>query len=351
MSGDETRVGMTDRTASQLAQYLVAQHLPCSVEGDAAANIRGVASPERAGAKDLIYLDSPRHLTRAALSQAHCVITSAALPIPGKTLLVVLQPKLAFAQAAAWLAPPAPIADGIHPTAVIAPSAKLAPGASVGPYAVIEDDVEIGEQTQVGAFCFIGRGAKIGSACGLYPRVTVYGGVRLGDRITVHSGAVLGSDGFGYVTDQGKHWKFPQVGGLEIGNDSEIGANATIDRGSLDVTTVGSQVKIDNLVHIAHNVRIGDRTIIAAQTGVAGSSTIFSDVVIGGQAGIADHCKIEDGCIVGAQAGIPTGKTIHRGQTVWGCPARPLQRFKEQYVWYARLPELAARICKLETAK
>jgi UDP-3-O-[3-hydroxymyristoyl] glucosamine N-acyltransferase len=218
----------------------------------------------------------------------------------------------------------------------------------VGPFAVIEDGVEIGEQTQIGAFCFLGRGAKIGSGCRLHPRVTLYAGVQLGNDVVVHSGAVLGADGFGYVSGEGKHWKFPQAGGLEIGEESEIGANATIDRGSLEVTRLGAQVKIDNLVHIAHNVRVGERTLIAAQTGVAGSSTIGSDVLIGGQVGIADHCRLEDGCIAGAQAGIPTGKTIRRGQTVWGCPARPIERFKEQYVWYARLPELAERVRKLE---
>ncbi|HEY1866229.1 MAG TPA: UDP-3-O-(3-hydroxymyristoyl)glucosamine N-acyltransferase [Candidatus Acidoferrales bacterium] len=331
------------RTAGGLAK-----HLACVLQGDAGVRLTGVASPERAGPEDLIYLDSPRHVERAAQSRARCAITPHDLPIPGKTLLLVTQPKLAFARAAAWLVPPAPIAQGIHSTAVIADSAALGSGAAVGPFAVIEDGVEIGEQTQIGAFCFLGRGAKIGSGCRLHPRVTLYAGVQLGNDVVVHSGAVLGADGFGYVSGEGKHWKFPQAGGLEIGEESEIGANATIDRGSLEVTRLGAQVKIDNLVHIAHNVRVGERTLIAAQTGVAGSSTIGSDVLIGGQVGIADHCRLEDGCIAGAQAGIPTGKTIRRGQTVWGCPARPIERFKEQYVWYARLPELAERVRKLE---
>jgi UDP-3-O-[3-hydroxymyristoyl] glucosamine N-acyltransferase len=342
----ETRASGAMRTAGELGRYLL-----CTVSGDSNAKIRGVASPERADVEDLIYLDAPRHLERAEQSQARCVITLAALPIPGKTLLVVPQPKLAFAKAAAWLSPPAPIAEGIHATAVIAGSVTLGTGAAVGPFAVIEDDVHIGEGTQIGAFCFVGRGSKIGSGCRLYSRVTLYAGVEIGDRVVVHSGAVLGADGFGYVSDAGTHWKFPQAGRLEIGEDSEIGANATIDRGSLEVTRVGAQVKIDNLVHIAHNVRVGERTLVAAQTGVAGSSTIGSDVLIGGQVGIADHCRLEDGCIAGAQAGIPSGKTIRKGQTVWGCPARPIARFKEQYAWYARLPELGERIRKLEATK
>jgi UDP-3-O-[3-hydroxymyristoyl] glucosamine N-acyltransferase len=178
--------------------------------------------------------------------------------------------------------------------------------------------------------------------------VTVYAGVRIGDRVIVHAGAVLGSDGFGYVTDAGRHWRFPQAGQLEIADDVEIGANTTIDRGSLGVTRLGAQAKIDNLVHVAHNVEIGERTIIAAQTGVAGSSIIGKDVLVGGQVGIADHCKLEDGCIAGAQCGIPTGKIIRRGQVVWGTPARVMDRFKEQYGWMARLPELARRLEKLE---
>ena len=146
------------------------------------------------------------------------------------------------------------------------------------------------------------------------------------------------------------HLKFPQVGSLEIADDAEIGANTTIDRGSLGTTTVGAQAKIDNLVHIAHNVEIGDRTIIAAQTGIAGSSAVGKDVLLGGQVGIGDHCRLEDGAIAGGQAGILNGKILRRGEIVWGTPARPLSRFKEQYVWLAKLPELARRLAALEKA-
>jgi UDP-3-O-[3-hydroxymyristoyl] glucosamine N-acyltransferase len=166
--------------------------------------------------------------------------------------------------------------------------------------------------------------------------------------VILHSGAVIGSDGFGYVSENGKRLKFPQVGGVEVQDDVEIGANTTIDRGSLDLTKIGAGTKLDNLVHVAHNVTIGENTVIAAQTGVSGSSTVGANVAIGGQVGIADHCEIEDGAILGAQAGIPTGKTIRKGQLVWGTPARPLAKFKEQFVWLARLPELAERIKKLE---
>src|SRR5579872_6263902 len=337
---------MVNRTAGDLANFL-----GCPLQGENALPLKGVASPESAEADDLVYLDSSRHMERVVRSAARCVVTSRDLLVSGKTLIVAQRPKLAFARAAAWLVPPSPLASGVHSTAVIAETARLGRGTVVGPFAVIEEEVDIGEETQIGAFCFLGRGARLGPACRLYPRVTLYAGVKIGSNVIVHSGAVLGCDGFGYVTDRGKHWKFPQAGALEIADDVEIGANSTIARGSLGITRLGPQVKLDNLVHLAHNVQVGERTLIAAQTGVAGSSVIGSDVVIGGQVGIADHCRLEAGCIAGAQAGIPSGKVIRRGQTVWGTPARPIERFKEQYGWFARLPELAERIRELEKDK
>jgi UDP-3-O-[3-hydroxymyristoyl] glucosamine N-acyltransferase len=326
----------------------LADFLSCTLEGDGAARVSGVASPSSARAEDLIYVDSPRHLDRAAASAARCVVLAPGIPMPGKILLRAANPKLIFARAAEWLLPPAPIATGIHPTAVIAPSVQLAPGASVGPYAVIEEDVRIGAGTQIGAFCFLGCGARVGEGCRLYPRVTLYAGARLANRVILHSGAVIGSDGFGYVAENGKRRKFPQAGEVEIHEDVEIGANATIDRGSLDRTEIGAGTKLDNLVHVAHNVRIGENTVIAAQTGVSGSSVIGKNVAVGGQVGIADHCEIEDGAVVGAQAGIPSGKIVRRGQIVWGTPARPLDKFKKQFAWFSRLPELAERVKRLE---
>lgn len=331
------------RTAGELAGYL-----ECTIEGDIAARISGVAAPERAGVEDLIYVDAPKHVASAKQSAARCVIAPPGVVFERKTVLRSEKSKLAFVRAAEWLLIPAPIARGVHPTAVIAASARLAPGVAVGPYAVIEDDVEIGAGCEIGAFCFAGRGAKLGERCRLHPRVTLYAGARLGRGVIVHSGAVIGSDGFGYVFGQGKQWKFPQVGKVEIGDEVEIGANATIDRGSLGGTEIARGVKLDNLVHVAHNVSIGEHTVIAAQTGISGSSAIGKNVMLGGQVGIADHCRLEDGAIAGAQAGIPTGKTIRSGQVVWGTPARPLARFKEQYAWFTRLPDLAERLKKLE---
>ena len=330
-------------TASELAEYL-----GCTIEGDRLAQLSGVASPDSAIATDLIYVETQRHLLRAAASQGKCVVIAPGLALPGKTLLRAANPKFAFARAAAWLLPPDPIATGIHPTAVISPNARLASNVAVGPFAVIEVDVEIGAGTEIGALCFLGRGARLGEGCRLYPRVTLYAGTKLANRVILHSGAVIGSDGFGYVSAEGKRWKFPQIGKVEIGDDVEIGANTTIDRGSLDRTEISAGVKIDNLVHIAHNVRIGENTVIAAQTGISGSVIVGRDVAFGGQAGLGDHCEIEDGAVIGGQAGILPGKIVRSGQIVWGTPARPLAKFKEQFAYFARLPELMKRVRSLE---
>ena len=337
-----------NHTAAELAKYLGAQ-----LQGDGSLALTGVAGPESAIATDLIYLDAPKFAARIEKSAAKCVLAPPNTRATGKTILEVADPKFAFAKAAAWLLPRVTPKSTIHATAIVAPTVKIAQNVSIGPYAVIEGEAEIGAGTTIGAHAFIGRASRIGANCILHPRVTLYAGARLGDRVEIHSGAVIGSDGFGYVfghaSGEDRYWKFPQVGRIEIADDVEIGANTTIDRGSLETTQIATGVKIDNLVQVAHNVRIGEHTVIAAQTGISGSSTIGKRAMIGGQVGIADHCKLEDGAIAGAQAGIPTGKTIRSGQTVWGTPARPLEKFKEQYAWFARLPELAERIRKLES--
>ena len=334
------------KTAQELARAIGA-----SLEGDGTIEIAGVASPERASSSELIFVDAAKHAERAASSSAHCVVAPEGISIAGKTVLRAKEAKVAFAKAAALLREPSVIAHGVHHTAVIAPLAKISPSASIGPYAVVGEDAHIGEDTQIGAHCVIGAGCWIGDDCRIHPRVTLYANIRVGNRVEIHSGAVLGADGFGYAYGQGRHWKFPQTGIIEIADDVEIGANTTVDRGSLDDTRISEGVKLDNLVHVGHNVKIGAHTVIAAQTGISGSSTIGRHVIVGGQVGIADHCTLEDQSIAGAQAGIPTGKTIRSGQVVWGTPARPLEKFKEAYFWFARLPELATRIKKLEGEK
>src|SRR6266478_1952820 len=334
---------MMRRTARELAEAIGAR-----LEGDGAAEISGVAAPERAGTRDLIYVESAKHAQRAATSAAACAIAADGIVLAGKTVLRSGQPKVAFSQAAELLLGRAPIASGIHATAIVAPLARVSTGASIGPYAVIGEDAHIGAGTQIGAHGVIGAGCWIGDNCRIHPRVTLYAGVRIGHRVEIHSGAVIGADGFGYAYGEGRYWKFPQAGIVEIADDVEIGANTTIDRGSLDDTRIGEGVKLDNLVHIAHNCQIGAHTVMAALVGLSGSCTFGKRVVVGGQAGFGEQCELEDGAVIGGQSGVLGGKTIRTGQTVWGTPARPLEKFKEQFAWYGQLPALAVRIKELE---
>jgi UDP-3-O-[3-hydroxymyristoyl] glucosamine N-acyltransferase len=331
------------RSAKELAAAVGA-----TLEGNGALELSAVASPERAGPRDLIYADSTKNASRAQISAATCVIAPPDLELAGKTILRSAAPKLAFAKAAALLMDRTPISAGVHPTAIIAALAQIAPNVSIGPYAVIGEDVHIGEGTQIGPHVVIGPGCWIGRNCRIHARVTLYNGVRLGDRVELHSGAVIGADGFGYAFGEGRRWKFPQTGIVEIGDDVEIGANTTIDRGSLADTRIATGVKLDNLVHIGHNCEIGEHSVIAAQVGLSGSCIFGKNVVVGGQAGFAERCKLEDGAIIGGQTGVLAGKIVRSGETVWGTPARSLEKFKEQFAWQTRLPELAARIKNLE---
>jgi UDP-3-O-[3-hydroxymyristoyl] glucosamine N-acyltransferase len=331
------------RTAKELAEAIGAR-----LEGDGAFELAGIAAPERAGARDLIYVDAAKHAPRAAASAAACVIAAEGMEFPGKTVLRSAQPKAAFARAAELLLGRAPIASGIHSTAIVAPLARIAAGVGIGPYAVIGEDAHVGAGTQIGAHSVIGAGCWIGGNCRIHPRVTLYAGVRLGSRVEIHSGAVIGADGFGYAFGEGRYWKFPQAGIVEIGDDVEIGANTAIDRGSLDDTRIAEGVKLDNLVQVGHNCQIGAHSVIAAQVGLSGSCVFGRHVVVGGQAGFGERCKLEDKSVIGGQSGVLGGKTIRSGEAVWGTPARSLEKFKELFAWYGRLPELAARIKGIE---
>jgi UDP-3-O-[3-hydroxymyristoyl] glucosamine N-acyltransferase len=325
----------------------IARLLDTEVQGDASREIRGLASLESAGPYDLTFAEGEREMARAAQSRAGCILVPPGVRLEGQTTLAVGNPKLAFIRAAGALCPAPPAIPGIHPAAVIASDARLAPDASVGPHVVVESDVTVGPGTSLGAGVFLGRGVRVGAGCTLHPRVTVYPGAKIGDRVVLHAGVVIGGDGFGYVFAEGRHHKFPQLGQVVIEDDVEIGCNTTVDRGALETTVIGAGTKIDNLVQVAHNVRIGRHCVIAAQSGISGSSEIGEYVVLGGQVGVADHVRLEDQVVAGAQAGIPTGKIIRKGTTVWGTPARPLTEFKKMYAHMSNLPALARKVKEL----
>jgi UDP-3-O-[3-hydroxymyristoyl] glucosamine N-acyltransferase len=310
--------------------------------GDRNLEIAGVASIQSSSRTDLVFVEDEKHLSDALKSQAGALIAGefATSSHGSKALLVSDHPKLAFARAAQLLSEFGDNLQEVHPTAVIHPSAVLAPGVSVDARTVIGDSARIDSGTRIGAGCAIGARSVIGRNCRLYPNVTLYPGTSLGERVIVHAGAVLGSDGFGYVRDRktGRYEKFPQVGSLVIEDDVEIGANTTIDRGALDETRIRRGAKIDNLVHIGHNCQIGEDVVIAAQTGLSGSITIDKGVILGGQVGIGEHAHLEEGVMVGGQGGILPNKVLRgKGVAFWGTPAQPLREYLKQLATLARI--------------
>jgi UDP-3-O-[3-hydroxymyristoyl] glucosamine N-acyltransferase len=330
--------------------------------GIGSVEVCGVASLESASPEDLVFVDDDQHLTAALQSRAGAIIAGEFAVEPARTvshdrpLLVSDHPKLAFARAARFLRessalnnadadtgggnPHSPQQGSAHSTAVIHPSAVLGAGVVVEAGAVVAAQAKIGENTRIGVGCALAVGVKIGRGCQIYPNVTIYPGTTLGDRVIVHAGAVLGSDGFGYVRDRqtGHYEKFPQVGRLVIEDDVEIGANATIDRGALDETRIGRGTKIDNLVHIGHNCQLGEDVVIAAQTGLSGSIVIENGVILGGQVGIGEHARIEEGVMLGGQGGVLPNKVLRgNGVAFWGTPAQPLREYLKQLATLARL--------------
>jgi UDP-3-O-[3-hydroxymyristoyl] glucosamine N-acyltransferase len=325
----------------------LARRVDGTLNGDGKIEIRAAAGLETAGADELAFAEGDRALAVVANSRAGCVLVPAGVSLAGRTTIAVAHPKLAFIRAVEALHPPAPVAPGIHATAVVSPEAKLAAEVSVGPHAVIQRGASVGTGTRIAAGVFLGENVQVGAQCVLHPHVTVYAGARLGNRVTLHAGVTVGGDGFGYVFAEGRHQKFPQLGGVIIEDDVEIGCNSTVDRGSLGTTVIGQGTKIDNLVQVAHNVRIGRHCVIAAQTGISGSVEIGDSVVMGGQVGIGDHVRVEERAVLGGGAGILPGKIVRRGETVWGRPARPLREFKRMYAHLSNLPHLAEKVREL----
>ncbi|HEY0797453.1 MAG TPA: UDP-3-O-(3-hydroxymyristoyl)glucosamine N-acyltransferase [Acidisarcina sp.] len=309
--------------------------------GDEAVEIAAVAGIKHAATNDLVFAEDALSFQAAIASSAGALIMSKNLAIgtTSKPLLIHAHPRLAFARAAALLRRDAE-ATGIHPSAVIAVTATLRDGVSVGPHAVVGEGAVIGSGSILHSGVAIGDHVILGEYCRIYPRVVLYPGVTLGNRVVVHAGAVLGADGFGYVRDAatGEYIQFPQQGTLVIEDDVEIGANTTIDRGALEETRIGRGTKIDNLVHLGHNVAVGRHVVIASQTGVSGSSRIGDGAVLGGQVGIGDHAEVGDGVILGGQAGILPHKSLQgAGQLFWGTPAKPVKTWLRELATLARL--------------
>ncbi len=319
----------------------IAEAVGGRVIGDGEREVIRVASLASSGSADLTFVEDAKFTQAASASSAGAFIVGEKLidELSGKCLIVVGNPRLAFAQAGSVLARAERRPSGIHETAYVDGSSIVGEGASVGALAYIGPHVTIGRRTIVGPGCMLLADVDVGDDCELVARITVYPKTKIGNRVIVHAGAVLGSDGFGFVPDEkGRFHKFPQIGSLEIGDDVEIGANSTVDRGALDATVIESGVKLDNLVHVGHNVRLGENVVAAAQTGVSGSSVVEKNVLIGGQVGIADHVTIEEGAILGAQAGIPSNKVIRgKGVVFWGTPARPIREYLKELAALARL--------------
>jgi UDP-3-O-[3-hydroxymyristoyl] glucosamine N-acyltransferase len=312
--------------------------------------VTGVNEREQAQATEMIFAEDAASAAEAMKCRAGVVVlrpgTGGTFPAD-KSVVEAEQPRLWFARAARLLKP-APPCEGVHPGAVVAADAVLAEGVTIGACAVIGEGAAIGAGSRVEAGAVVGRDVRIGENCRIYPRAVLYPGTTLGNRVVIHAGAVLGADGFGYVRDAatGAYTQFPQQGTLVIEDDVEIGANSTIDRGALAETRVGRGTKIDNLVHVGHNCRIGEDVILVALTGISGSSTVGNRAVIAGQVGIGDHAHVGPGVILGGQAGVLSGKTVTNeglkpGTVLWGTPARPLRQVLREMAVLARLARKA----------
>jgi UDP-3-O-[3-hydroxymyristoyl] glucosamine N-acyltransferase len=322
----------------------LAEKLGCRLLGDGSITVTSVSSPQSATSHSLVFVDDAQHLETALRSFAGAVIAgdfAAADSSPSaasKAILISGQPRLAFARAARLLGE-LERNFVIHPSAIVAASVAIAENVGIGPRAILGERVRIGDQTTIGAGSAVGDDVVIGSHCRIDANVTIYPGTLIGDRAVVQAGAVLGSEGFGYVRDSetGRYEQFPQIGRLVIEDDVEIGANSTIDRGGLDETRIRRGTKIDNLVHIGHNVQIGENVVIAAQTGLSGSVTVGDNVVMGGQVGIGDHARIESGAMLGGQCGILPKKVLRgKGVIFWGTPARPVREYLRDLAFVSR---------------
>ncbi len=320
-----------------------------SLEGDGDIEITAVAGLGEGSKGDISFLSNPKYAAQVASTKASAVIVPIDWDRPVKCALVRSENSdQMFAQAAElfYEAPPKPTA-GVHPSAVVSESARLGDGVCIGANCTVEQGVVIGSGTVVSPNCHIGYKVVVGEGCLLHPLVSVREFTEIGNRVIIHNGAVIGSDGFGYaVQEDGSRTKIPQIGKVVIEDDVEIGANVAIDRARFGKTRVGKGTKIDNLVQIAHNVVIGEHSVMCGQSGISGSSTIGSRVILAGQAGLAGHLNVGDGAIIGAQAGVM--KDVSEREFVIGSPAMPHVQFKKMVANTILLPRLKERIKKLE---
>lgn len=324
----------------------IARALGASLEGDPWRVITGVAPLETAGSHQIAFLTHPKYLARARTSSAGALLVPEdAVGLPGP-LLRSRFPQRALISLLQLFHPAPAVTPGVHPSALVAPTARVHPEASVGAFSVLEDGVVIGRRARLFPFVYIGEGVEVGEETLLYPHVIIREGIRIGRRVIIHPGTVVGADGFGYAFDGAAHQKIPQVGGVILEDDVEVGANAAIDRATLGHTVVRRGTKVDNLVQIGHNVEIGEDVIVVAQVGISGSCRIGKGVVLGGQVGLADHVTIGEGTRVAAQSGV--AHDLDAGQDYFGYPARPAAEARRMYAALPRLPELLRKVRGLE---
>lgn len=328
----------------------IAQIVGGEIVGDPDTVITDVQGIKEAKKGSITFVANPKYLVLLKSTEASAVIVSRNNHYSVNsdlTLIKVENPSLAFSKIIALIGPePIKFKPGIHPTAIIGKNVMIGKDVSVQPYTVIEDNVVIGDRTVIGACGYIGHYTKIGSDCFIYPHVIIRERITIGNRVNIHSGTVIGGDGFGFATVKGVHHKIPQIGTVEIGDDVEIGSNVTIDRARFEKTYIGNGVKIDNLVQIAHNVVIGDNTIIVAQVGISGSTRIGKNVIIAGQAGLIGHIEVGDNAIIGGKAGVT--KNVPPGANVSGFPAREKWEDMKCAAYLRRSPEVFEKLREFE---
>ena len=330
-----------ERTVSELSA-----HVNGRLFGDGTVVIRRVAGLDSAGPGEITYVENAKFFEAANQTNASCVITPEAAPVKASCRIEVPNPKLAFTLIAQVLHPLRSRDPVIDMTAVIAETADVALTAFIGPHVTIGEHSRVGVNTQVLAGVSIGDNVAVGEDCLIHPNVGIYDNVTIGNRVILHAGVVIGADGFGFVRAEQGHHKFPQIGTVIIEDDVELGANTCVDRGALGRTRIGRGTKLDNMVHVGHNCDIGERVIIAGQTGISGSVTIEDDCIIGGQVGFGDHIRVQSGAVIGSKAGVLPGKIVRPG-VWWGIPIQPLDDYKRLNAHIGRLPQLRAELKEL----